>query len=864
MSIESSFVHKREPDEVLKSLFEQRKKWFLHSLSSAVESVTSDKFVYQMFQVQSSKVYIPDRICEIVIHSLSDDKEVFINQLLLFLSENGNFLDLKELERIGSQLLNLSTKQIQIEISQRNKIKELSTQHNEKQKLDKKKCEIILHKLTVLNTFVLSVGQEMRAFKRRLPYMLSKYQNKIKSNFSSYLSNHEKTINDLKFQNSKLISQSTKIEEIQIIEKQNNEEITKLRNCISKYQLKYQKLKNEKSKSELLNESYQKQLQSAKNELENIKAEKLNVQKEKINSQTEQTKAKEKRSFNDSFQSNELNSMKKQIKAYEEQIQQNQQKINQLKKIIQSHEEMTSKKFQNLIISQKTIKKLKDEFEKVSFVLNEIQKIDTCDDKKTKSNKKTQENEILEKIRFIKLKISSKNFESEIIQELKQKCQQLMLTKDKINANFGDEINANNLKEISILIEICTNITLQNELHEVLRQLNEKIEFSKINDDNNITITKLFRQLNKKTKENQRLSVINQKLQNQKDDLQQEIGDIKMYLRQNPSLSPLLPTTSRLIFSPSKSQNEITRTNIQHNFEATSTPKAFTKSEVQFQTFDESTSPIFRMNRKDIQNIRKSQSPQRFTFNNSYDNDEGDDEGENELNDKEIFQEKINNQSIKSEKTESKINGFSIIKNRNKTTSNSKIFSYENSDYNQNEDFTLIQTLSALFDMNEADEIPVKISNLMEKSEEFDHFQLTLCSALSINNDSNKGNQENSNFNRTNEIMVQIQKLKFENKKMKIREEKIKSLFNNQLPPSQLPNEVAKIVANQRIIQKMLRKENFDSYQELFENYYSTKKLNKAFIEREEMFRNYFPKYEFEKMPQLISVLILILYFKYF
>lgn len=63
-------------------------------------------------------------------------------------------------------------------------------------------------------------------------------------------------------------------------------------------------------------------------------------------------------------------------------------------------------------------------------------------------------------------------------------------------------------------------------------------------------------------------------------------------------------------------------------------------------------------------------------------------------------------------------------------------------------------------------------------------------------------------------------------------------------------------MANQRIIQKMLRKENFDSYQELFENYYSTKKLNKAFIEREEMFRNYFPKYEFEKMPQLISVLI--------
>ena len=808
---ESSFVRKREPDEVLKALFKQRKKWFIDSLSAAVESVTSDQLVYQMFQVPSSQLYIPDRICEIVIHSLSDDKEEYIKQLLYFLSENSNYVDFNELERVGSQLLNLSSKQIQIEIDQRNKIKEL----NSSSIIENQRLQILLHKLTILNTLVLAIAQEMRAFKRRIPLLLGKYQNLLKSHITDYVSKTKITVDDLKFQNKRLKSENSKLVEFnQNVSTSHTEEVTILKNSLTKYQVKYNKLKSAKSQSDIMSEKYQKQLKTTQDEL-------VSIQKVNNSMQTELSKIKEKSDINDSIQfqqTNELNIMKKQIQEYKEKIRQDQQRISQLESKIQSHEEMTSKKFQNLIISQKIIKKLKDEFEKVSFVLHELRNIDINED----SNNGNSNEEIIDRIRMIKSKIESKNFESEMLSGLKEKCEELMLTKSKIKQNFSDELSASNFRELSFLIEICTNLTVQDELHQILSQLNEKFEISKINSGSNETITKLFRQLNRKTKENQRLSIINQKLQSQKDDLQQQLGDIKMQLRSNPSLSPLLPTSSRMIFSPSKSTNDIT----------VSTPKVTSKSEIGNQTFDDSASPIFNMNQR--QNF--TLSPQRFPLNNFSENDEGDDEGENELIDNEIFNKNNNFTDIKN------------ILNPNKA----RIKSNEN--YDQNEEFTLIQTLSALFDMNDADEIPNRISGLVEKSEEYDHFQAALCSSLNIDhNDQKNESKANSNYN---EIMVHIEKLKFENKKMKSREEKIKMLLNNQVPSSQIPNEIAKIIKNMKYIQKLLSKGSFDSCQELFENYYSMKKLNKAFIEREDMFRNCFSKYEFDKMPQLLSSLI--------
>lgn len=289
-----------------------------------------------------------------------------------------------------------------------------------------------------------------------------------------------------------------------------------------------------------------------------------------------------------------------------------QQEMNNLNEIIQKKEEVISNKIQELIVSQKVMLKLKDEFEKVYFVLAEIRNI----------NITTKNEEIREKVKFIKSKIKSKKFEIETLNELKEQCLQYLVTKDKIKQNLMGNLSDSHSKEFSLLVDICTDFTLQNELHEILFKLNEKF---KINYENNETIEKLLKQLHKKTKENQRLTIVNQKLQGQKDDLQQQMGEIKMQLRSNPSLSPFLTPSSRIIFTPSKSQKNFSHSNIEMN----RTPKYYAKSDIigtNNQTFDDSTSTT-------------------LTNKTSYltdddDDDDGDDEGENEFFENEINREK--------------------------------------------------------------------------------------------------------------------------------------------------------------------------------------------------------------------------------
>lgn len=167
MNQEPLFISKQEQNEILNQLFEQRKKWFIHSLSTAVESVTSDQFVYQMFQTPSTKSYISDRVCEIVTQSIEDDRELFINELFNFLSQKVNLFDLEEFEKVGSELLNLSTKQIQIEIEQRNQIRQLTTSNDQNYKNNKKNYKNILKKLKILNS-LFDNGTRNESFQKKI------------------------------------------------------------------------------------------------------------------------------------------------------------------------------------------------------------------------------------------------------------------------------------------------------------------------------------------------------------------------------------------------------------------------------------------------------------------------------------------------------------------------------------------------------------------------------------------------------------------------------------------------------------------------------------------------------------------------
>ncbi|OHT12110.1 hypothetical protein TRFO_03739 [Tritrichomonas foetus] len=1223
----SFLVRKREPEEILNSLFEQRKQWFLHALSTAIESATTDKFIRQMFQLENSMIYVPDRLCEIVRQSIADDRELYINQLLYFLSQNGNFFEIEEIERLGSQLLNLSSQQIAKEIEQREKIKRLSQKPSLK---DKKQIELLLRKLTVLNTVILSLAQEIRTFKRRYPLFLEKIKTEVVKYIKKRLSSSNQVLYDLRFENRRLQQKNERFEALNAAENlvKQQQEILKLRNEVSASSSKIEKLKIKKKRSQRMADNYFKQLTSIKSELEKTKSESFSIQ-------SEYTKIKQKNDTNESLlmsSRNKADNAMKEKNEYEERYRQSLIKIEKLKKILQKsetkienltkenkeriqklcddkdqliqnltiekdkqiqeltelkdkkildlqndkenqikelidqkekqlnelkmekenqikelktekedqikelinqkekqlnelknekekqileltneklmqmqeltqkkdktifdltnekekqisdlknekdnkikeiteikekqikelteskdkqikeltemkekqilelrnekekqildlktekekqitdiinekeriiqsltkekenltkenenltkekedltnsliqenekmkaqfdnenlklkekyllenkklrekfseetqklkekysvesqnisfslskenndiikkltkehdilirkmeqennakiqhlkndfnekvaaikdeYEYKTVKKYQNLIVSQKLLKKLKDDFEKVSFVMNEIDKI---------------ENPTPE-IAKIQQKIRTFNIESDMLEELKETCFKHMLTQDDV-AKFDDADE---------ILSQCTNLYLTSDVKNVMSQLEQKISVSNQNE----TVTRLFRQLHKKTKENQRLQVINQKLQSQNDDLLQQLGDIKMNLRTNSSsLSP-----SRLFSSPiNQSRSDID----DHLFEETQSPikRSFKQNYSQLSdsplSNEENDSAFdddeIENQAKQSQFSKQSKRSQKVSFEKNIEEDEYGDDDEEADEIKVIQSRRSHNNSrnnIRNDSTKNTPNNSFVANNMNlsfgenkqtkakyyspaknnqeisgikfsnlslsntpksvlydrKITNEKKMFgpNYRRRD-SADEDFTMIQTLSALFDLNNPDEIPIRFSELKEQSEEYEHFKASLCSSLNIQD--------------SQEIVVQIQKLKFENQKMKTREQKIIAAFNNnlhgiagfdrannqQILPSQIPVEISKLIRKQLSIQQKLNEQNIESLDELYNEYLTVKKMNRAYVEREEMIRNCFPKYEFEKVPEFVILLI--------
>lgn len=749
---DSSFAKKQAKEEILQALFDQRKKWFIHALSSAIENISTDDFVNQMFEDSSSSAYVPDRICEIILQSISDDREAYISQLLNYLSENCNFYEIEEIQRVGSQLLNLSTKQIQIELSHRQKIKELSNNNTnlKKQmaKTNKKQTEFIIAKLIHLNTDLYSLAQEVRTFQRKIPIIIEKQKKKVNEILTESSFKATQKVRNLERENRILAIQNSKLEDINSNEnlQMQREEITKLKDVLHHMRKKCRKLEFENTQKQNLSDSLALQLEDAKNISRNA--------------QTQLSKIRAETSISNSIQlqtSTENESLKVELELLKDKYKQKKLKIRKLKENLKNVEEIAIKKFEHLIISQKSVKKLKDEFEKVSFVLNELNSIDTNSD---------PIDAIREQLEELKTKILSKRFQFDQLDGLKQKCEKLLLTHDQIQDAFSDK----EFKDLLPLVEMLTHFQLSEDLISTLKDLKGKLEVAQIKSETDETFSKVFLQMDKKSEEIRKLQNKNLRLQNENAELTDELDTIKKQL-QNES--------TRLFISPKKQSN------------STDSEKTITTSEINNPPFEEKESPIFHHKRSSTS--------------------ESDDT--NEIN----------------------RNSFYRLLRRKK------------SDFHSPEDLSMVQTLSTLFDIENANDIPFKISELMDKSEEFDNFRTTLRSSLNINNQNDEVD---------NEIVIEIQKLRFENKKLKVREEKLNTIFQGKIPLSQIPIEVAKLVKNQQLFIDTLRSENIESIVELVEDYNTLKKLNKAFVEREELFRNSLPKYEFEKVPLFLSAII--------
>lgn len=99
-----------EGDFPLHGFFKRYEAEFLASLKKSVSVVGSDNYVQQMFEDKLSASYIPDRICELVIGVLKDDREKNLQKLTTRLNAIEICLGkdrCDEVEKVGTKLIDL-------------------------------------------------------------------------------------------------------------------------------------------------------------------------------------------------------------------------------------------------------------------------------------------------------------------------------------------------------------------------------------------------------------------------------------------------------------------------------------------------------------------------------------------------------------------------------------------------------------------------------------------------------------------------------------------------------------------------------------------------------------------------------------
>ena len=121
----------RPGDSLATQVFLQRKEQLILSLENVFSKIATDRFIHQMFHDNSSAVYIPTRVCELVKFYLNDDREQYIATLLkklkafeaCFGSDRA-----KEIEEVGARLLEVTNSQMRKENEHRKAIQDLKQQ----------------------------------------------------------------------------------------------------------------------------------------------------------------------------------------------------------------------------------------------------------------------------------------------------------------------------------------------------------------------------------------------------------------------------------------------------------------------------------------------------------------------------------------------------------------------------------------------------------------------------------------------------------------------------------------------------------------------------------------------------------------
>jgi hypothetical protein len=112
-------------------LFKKRQKSFLSSLQHVLAAAGSDEYVRQMFEHGQSVAFVPDRVCEIIIEILNDEREQFVQQLIKRTAAYEACFGAArahKLEEIGTRLVDIASAQHEREAEHRSYIRMLRNQ----------------------------------------------------------------------------------------------------------------------------------------------------------------------------------------------------------------------------------------------------------------------------------------------------------------------------------------------------------------------------------------------------------------------------------------------------------------------------------------------------------------------------------------------------------------------------------------------------------------------------------------------------------------------------------------------------------------------------------------------------------------
>lgn len=512
-------------------IFQTRKKSFFKSLRTALETISNDELIKQMFEDSNSSLYIPSRVIEIIQQQLNDDREQLIADLL------------NESNSKSKQSSNRSNSSIKQSINQ------LSTQlqdlrnfiNNDFQRdfFNKELRSLQLQAKAVVtgaisNKYIsTTINQTLekqinfmnkKFFEIDLPNMKSKYEEEIQQHIE-HENQLEKTIQSLEKQNEKkqkemmsmnetihrnqdvIDSLKSKVKSLQEVQKQVNmakNQIHVLEREVEKKNQTIDMFVNEKSNEDSVSFSYS-QLQTSFSEM---KKKYESVEKENSQLKEQLRKCSMTEQKNDHIQSiNEADIQM--LKTKTATIPQLQEELNKSIRHSQSLE-VTNVEIANKL--EAVIKKNKELNQTIEQLRDEIS--ETTNDRTSKAELRSEIELLHEELAASKKQISDLDSNIYDLSELNQKIKREADTSKQTLEKQAFELTEQKSKLATMLTESETKISFlsmklkeyENSIHYHMKQLrNSEVKIKELNNSNQ-ELTILSNSLQKKLDEQEIVS----------------------------------------------------------------------------------------------------------------------------------------------------------------------------------------------------------------------------------------------------------------------------------------------------------------------------------------------------------------------